>query len=135
MAPVPCPFLSLLLFCHVPDLSANHPLPPCPDTPNCERRSRALAVDPGVLFGAVQSTLAAMGPIKMNVQPATRSVHAVFRVALFFKDDVDVIVVPHGATGEKSVLHIRSASRVGRHDLGVNRRRVDRFFRRLEKRL
>lgn len=119
----------------MPDLSIDNPLPPCPDLPNCERRSRVLAVDPGVLFGAVQATLSAMGPVKMNVQPADRSVHAVFRVAFFFKDDVDVIIVPHGATGGKSAVHMRSASRLGRNDLGVNRRRVDRFFRDLEKRV
>lgn len=119
----------------MPDFSSASPLPSCPDTPNCERRTREFAVDPGVLFGAVQSTLAAMGPVKMNVQPSDRSVHTVFRVALLFKDDVDVIVTPHGKTGDQSVLHVRSASRVGRYDFGVNRRRVDRFFRRLEKRV
>jgi uncharacterized protein (DUF1499 family) len=76
-----------------------------------------------------------MGPVKMNVQPSDRSVRTVFRVAFFFKDDVDVIIVPEGETGGRSALHIRSASRVGKSDLGVNRRRVDRFFQRLEERL
>lgn len=93
------------------------------------------ATDPAVLFGAVQSALAALGPTTMNVQPSNRSVHAVFRVALFFKDDVDVIVVPHGTTGDQSALHMRSASRAGRTDFGTNRRRIDRFFRRLKERV
>jgi uncharacterized protein (DUF1499 family) len=115
--------------------SVDHPLPPCPGTPNCEREEREFSVDPGVLFGAVQSTLADMGPVEMNVQPSDRSVRAVFRVALLFKDDVDVVIQPNGATGDKSRLHIRSASRVGKSDLGVNRRRVNRFFRRLDDRL
>ena len=119
----------------VPDSSTDAPLLPCPDTPNCKRQSREFSVDPGVLFGAVQSTLADMGPVKMNVQPSDRSVHTVFRVAFFFKDDVDVVIVPHGETGDRSTLHIRSASRMGEYDLGVNRRRIDRFFRRLEKRV
>lgn len=88
-----------------------------------------------MLFGAVQSTLAAMGPISMNVRPTDRSVRTVFRVALLFKDDVDVAIRPDGPTGGSSVLHIRSASRVGKSDLGVNRRRVDRFFHQLEERL
>ena len=88
-----------------------------------------------MLFGALQSTLASMGPVQMNVRPTDRSVHVVFRVVFFFKDDVEVAIRPDGPTGSKSLLHIRSASRVGKADLGVNRRRVDRFFRRLEERL
>lgn len=115
--------------------TTENPLPVCPDTPNCERRTRSFPVDPGVLFGAVQSVLADMGPVKMNVQPSDRSVRTVFRVAFFFKDDVDVVIVPEGETGGRSALHIRSASRVGKSDLGVNRRRVDRFFQRLEERV
>lgn len=111
------------------------PLPPCSDTPNCERRTHSFPVDPAVLFGAVQSALAALGPTTMNVQPGERRVHAVYRVALLFKDDVDAIIVSDSANGDESTLHIRSASRVGKNDLGVNRRRVDRFFRRLENRL
>lgn len=91
--------------------------------------------DPNVLFGAVQSTLSSMGPVKMNVEPSDRSVHTVFRVALFLKDDVDVVIVPHGAGSDQSALHVRSASRVGRMDFGVNRRRVDRFFQRLQERV
>jgi uncharacterized protein (DUF1499 family) len=76
-----------------------------------------------------------MGPVSMNVRPMDRSVHTVFRVALLFKDDVDVAIRPDGPTGGRSMLYIRSASRVGKSDLGVNRRRVERFFRRLDERL
>lgn len=113
----------------------DNPLPACPEATSCEQRTQVFATDPAVLFGAVQSTLAAMGPVKMNVQPSDRSVYAAFRVALFFKSDVDVIIVPHGATGDRSALHIRSAGRTGRTDFGTNRRRIDRFFRQLEERV
>lgn len=112
-----------------------NPLPPCPSTPNCERRAQSFADDPKLLFGAVQSVLASMGPVEMNVQPSDRSVRAVFRVALIFKDDVHVAIQPHGNTGSDSALFIRSASRVGEYDFGVNRRRVDQFFRRLQAKL
>jgi len=122
-----------------PDVSTtdttDNPLPPCPGTPNCERQARPFSTDPDVLFGAVQSTLANMGPVSMNVRPQDRSVRTVFRVALLFKDDVDVAIRPDGPTGGQSMLYIRSASRVGKSDLGVNRRRVERFFGRLEERL
>jgi uncharacterized protein (DUF1499 family) len=49
---------------------------------------------------------------------------------LRFVDDVEVVV-----DGPARVVRFRSASRVGRSDLGVNRRRMERFterFRALE---
>lgn len=60
--------------------------------------------------------------------PATERLHAVF-AAFIFRDDVDVWVQPDG---DGAVLHIRSASRVGHSDLGVNGRRVGRFWKTLE---
>ena len=56
--------------------------------------------------------------------PMARRVDAVFSVFLF-EDDVAVMITPQ-TTG--SALHIRSASRTGYSDLGVNRRRVQHFF-------
>ncbi len=61
--------------------------------------------------------------------PETRRIDAVFTVFLF-KDDVALAIEPHE---EGAALHIRSASRVGYRDFGVNRRRVKRFFAELEK--
>lgn len=104
------------------------PLPPCPDTPNCTQADRTYPLAPGALFTAVQHALAEMRPIELVVDPASHRVEAVFRV-LIFKDDVAVAVTP-SATG--STLYVRSASRTGHHDLGVNRRRVRRFFDALE---
>ncbi len=39
-----------------------------------------------------------------------------------FVDDLDLVV-----DQEAGVVHVRSASRVGRFDLGVNRRRVEKI--------
>ncbi len=48
-------------------------------------------------------------------------IHAESRSALFrFVDDVEIYI-----DAEQQVIHIRSASRVGRSDLGVNRQRVE----------
>lgn len=111
---------------------ASNPLPPCPDSPNCERTTRIYTVDPDMLFEATQSALAQLNPVELTVESANRRSHAVYRVALVFKDDVDVAVSPH----EKgSALHIRSASRIGHNDFGVNERRVRRFFRTLSQHL
>jgi uncharacterized protein (DUF1499 family) len=57
---------------------------------------------------------------------------AVYRVAWIFKDDVDVAVESDTAG---SVLHLRSASRIGHSDLGVNRRRVQRILDAVEEQL
>jgi uncharacterized protein (DUF1499 family) len=47
--------------------------------------------------------------------------HAEFTTRwLRFVDDVEFVVAP-----AERVIHVRSASRVGREDLGTNRRRVE----------
>lgn len=49
--------------------------------------------------------------------------HAVFTSLIFrFRDDVEILV-----DDSAKVLQIRSASRVGHSDLGVNRKRVERL--------
>jgi uncharacterized protein (DUF1499 family) len=82
-------------------------------------------VAPEALFSAAQSALDALGPVELRVSPDANRASAAYRVAFLFTDDVDVAVA---AQEEGSVLYVRSASRVGHSDLGVNRRRVHRFF-------
>ena len=105
-----------------------NPLPPCPDTPNCERTVRPYEIPPDTLFVAAQRALEALGPVTLRLpdSPSGRRAEAVYRVALVFKDDVDVAVRTRDDGG--SVLYVRSASRVGHSDLGVNRRRVHRLL-------
>lgn len=50
-----------------------------------------------------------------------------------FVDDVEVRVTP--GAGGRTRVDMRSASRVGRGDLGANRRRIRRFMRRLDRAL
>jgi len=109
----------------VPPPSSTNPLPPCPDTPNCERTSRAYATPPDTLYRAARQALDALGPAALRLTPDSLRASAVYRVAFVFKDDVDVAVT---AEGDGSTLHVRSASRVGYSDLGVNRRRVGRLL-------
>ena len=106
----------------------DNPLPSCPDTPNCERTARAYDVPPETLYVAVQRALESLGPatLRLSDDPEGRRAEAVYRVALIFKDDVDVAVETRDDGG--SVLYVRSASRVGHNDLGVNRRRVQRLL-------
>jgi len=102
------------------------PLQPCPDTPNCERTERTYNTDPDTLFNATRTALNRLGPSLIETQEQARTAHAVYRVALVFKDDVHIAVTAGESAG--SILHVRSASRVGYSDLGVNARRVERLF-------
>jgi len=112
-----------------PDSAAVSPLPPCPDSPNCEHVTRAYPLAADSLFNAATRALTAIGPVSVEANDEKHRARAVYRVALVFKDDVWIAVTPDDG---RSHLHIRSASRVGYSDLGVNARRVRDFFEALD---
>lgn len=116
----------------LPAAQPSNPLPVCPDTPNCERLSQEYAVAADTLFAAAKTALEDLGPVQLQLQPDSMRASAVYRVALVFKDDVQ-IAVDSQASG--SVLHARSASRVGQSDLGVNRRRMEHLLKRVDEAL
>jgi uncharacterized protein (DUF1499 family) len=87
--------------------------------------SRGYDVPADTLFAATTRSLDRLGPVRLQVRPDSLRAAAVYRVALVFKDDVAVAV---DTTETGSRLHVRSASRVGQSDLGVNARRVDRLL-------
>ena len=103
--------------------SINNPLPPCPDTPNCERRSYEIDADSSILIEFAEKTLKNMGAESVKVDES--KIHAVFRIPIFgWRDDVHVQI-------SDGKLFIRSASRTGYSDLGVNKRRINRFVKKL----
>ena len=95
------------------------------------RLTRVFAVDADTLFAAARGALEALSPLSVAEDPAARSLDAVFRAGPF-RDDVAVRVTREG---NGSALHLRSASRVGYSDFGVNGRRVRRFLDALAQRL
>ncbi|MDX1585756.1 MAG: DUF1499 domain-containing protein [Balneolaceae bacterium] len=105
-------------------------LPPCPDSPNCVRLNRSFNYEPDATLHAAKSVLEDMGAIKMNMLEDPLRISCVFR-AFIFKDDFNLLIDPLD-DDNSCVVHIRSASRVGHSDLGMNRRRVKRFLRKLE---
>mgnify|MGYP006421077333 CR=1 FL=1 len=109
----------------LPSTAPDDPLPECPSSPNCERISARYDVPADRLFDGTRRALADLGPVALESKADSMRAHAVYRVALLFKDDVDVAV---DSTAGGSVLHVRSASRTGYSDLGVNRRRVQRLL-------
>ena len=106
-----------------PETPLGGPLAECPDTPNCARVRVAMSQPPGAVRDAVQRALPHLGGWTgraASVEETEAGVHATFAVGPF-RDSVDVAVE---AEGTGSVLWVRSASRTGRSDLGVNRARV-----------
>jgi uncharacterized protein (DUF1499 family) len=107
------------------------PFSPCPDSPNCVIHTVGFDHPADQLFDAVQIALEKMNPHKIHADSQSLQIDAVFRIAVFgFKDDVEMFV--ESADNQKSILHIKSASRVGYSDLGVNRRRVKRIIKKIQ---
>lgn len=105
-------------------------LAPCPDSPNCvssQATDAGHAIAPFALDrspGAAREELrqaATKLPRAKLISEQENYLHFEFRSLIFrFVDDVEF----HLDAATKTI-HVRSASRVGHSDLGVNRRRVE----------
>jgi uncharacterized protein (DUF1499 family) len=106
-------------------------LAPCPQSPNCvssQAWDPDQQVPPFTFAGTADDALAALEAL-IEADPAAtiverRSglyVRAEYRSRVFgFVDDLELL-----ADEEGGLIHVRSASRRGWYDLGVNRRRVE----------
>ena len=133
-----------LLSAAVPDvaaLSVHGPLPVCPDRPNCVCSEEGTPEDRRVdsFPGSSGDALACWATLKEVLADAGADVkhddgvllHAVFRTpVLRFPDDFLARLDNPGVC-----IQVRSSSRVGRSDLGTNRRRVERLRAAYTKRL
>jgi uncharacterized protein (DUF1499 family) len=107
-------------------------LQPCPNTPNCVSTEAADArhAMPPLTYTGTPGDALRRARTALLAEPRTRIVterpgylHAEARSRLFrFVDDVEVVV-----DSTAGVVRFRSASRVGRGDMGVNRARMERF--------
>ena len=106
----------------------NGRLAPCRRSPNCvssqaDPADRVHHVAPILYAGsmdAVRDAIAAL-PLATLVRVEDNYLHAEFRTpVLRFVDDVELWL-------DNGLLHVRSASRLGRRDFGTNRRRVERL--------
>jgi uncharacterized protein (DUF1499 family) len=116
------------------DQPATARLAPCPGTPNCVS---SLARDPMHAIAPIAYTgdLAAAKAALLNIvaeMPRSKVVaderdymHVEFRSLVFrFVDDVEFAF-----DDTAKLIHFRAAARLGRGDLGVNRRRMERIRR------
>ena len=112
------------------------PLPLCDESRHCYRARTTLAAAPEAVRDAALVAVRAHNHVltgrALRVTPTELGLTAVFRSGPF-RDDVAIAVTP-GADGG-SVLHVRSAARVGESDLGVNRRRARQLVADVERRL
>jgi uncharacterized protein (DUF1499 family) len=102
----------------------------CPGTPNCvcsQEADAGHAIEPFRFEGSPDEAWQRLGAIVAD-WPRTRVVtssdtylHAESKSLVFrFTDDVEFLL-----DRDARLIHVRSASRAGRSDLGVNRRRVE----------
>ena len=106
----------------------------CPPTPNCVCTHEAgprQRIDPLTFTGSTVEAVArlklvlALIPRVRIISEADGYLHAEFRSLLFrFVDDVEFLI-----DDTEKVIHFRSASRAGRSDFGVNRRRMEAIRR------
>lgn len=125
----PAVLLSLAA-CGVPELGLRgERLTDCPDRPNCVsslaandgHRVDALPLVREVMAtrGALLAIVAAM-PRTLVLAEQSHYLRFQFTTLVFrFKDDLEFHLVP-----AEKLVHVRSSSRVGYSDFGVNRRRV-----------
>ena len=104
-------------------------LPPCPSSPNCVSSrdpDPSRRVDPIPFQRTAEEAREVLETVLRSLPRATivassgSRIRAEFRSRLGFVDDVEFRI--DEAAG---VIHLRSASRTGYWDLGVNRRRVE----------
>ena len=112
-------------------------LAPCPNSPNCVSTAAsdsAQEIEPLPLADTEQRTIE-MLTSAVSALPGSRSVltkgnylHFEFRSPwLRFVDDVEFLI-----DEDAKLVHVRSASRIGRSDFGVNRKRVEEIRLRYE---
>jgi uncharacterized protein (DUF1499 family) len=108
-------------------------LAPCKRSPNCVS-SQAAPTDREHYIAPIHGTMAAVRKV-VESMPRTTIVaekksylYAEFRTRLLrYVDDVEFFF-------DGNVIHVRSCSRLGRRDFGVNRKRVEQLRRLIEAR-
>ncbi|MGD8494520.1 MAG: DUF1499 domain-containing protein [Desulfobacterales bacterium] len=105
---------------------------PCPSSPNCVSslsKDEKHFIKPFGYLGSFEKARQKLIDILQNsrgvrlVSVEQNYLHAEFRSLIFrFVDDVEFYF-----PAEQPIIHVKSASRSGYYDFGVNRRRVERL--------
>ena len=113
----------------------NGQLMPCPETPNCvssQAQDTEHFIAPIQFLGTAQEAQDRLLRLltawaRTNITRVEEDyIHVEFTSRIFrFIDDVEFYFASTDA--EQTLIHVRSASRVGRSDLGANRKRVEQI--------
>lgn len=110
----------------------NGKLTPCPGTPNCVNSQSSDAqskIDPlpAKPISELKKVIEKMERTTI-IEETDNYLYAEFQTPLMgFVDDVEFYLDPN-----ENVIHVRSASRLGKSDLGVNRKRVEEIRAKLQ---
>lgn len=124
-------FLLLIITMCSPAYANMPSLKPCPDKPNCvsSKADDEHAIAPFKLKQNQpvdqQRLLEVLNQLDNNIAVLhdENHIHAEITSRVFgFVDDLDLII-----NIEQQIIHVRSASRTGYYDFGVNRRRVEKL--------
>jgi uncharacterized protein (DUF1499 family) len=114
-------------------ITQTNPLPDCPDSPNCAVATLTFEADSATVLNAADTVLRDMDAHSIEWNTESNQLNAVFKIPVFgFLDDFDLAV---RTSGSETLLFIRSASREGYYDLGVNKRRVKKFTKHIKKQI
>ena len=130
---LPAAFVTAYLLCFVhPVYATDHApmLEPCPDSPNCvsslaqdathQVKPFVFTGDPAVAWAHLKTALLKEKRVSVTAEQGGY-LHAEVRSLIFrFVDDVEFLL-----DVDKKVIQVRSASRTGHSDFGVNRRRIE----------
>jgi uncharacterized protein (DUF1499 family) len=133
-----CSIGLIIMISTTSNLADSKKLPLCPNSPNCVS-SQAIDENHFIApFKIVADTEQVWIALKQALQNQTRTVitqesdaalNAEATSLIFrFVDDINIIL-----DEEQKLIHIRSASRIGYGDFGVNRRRVEQLRAQLKK--
>jgi uncharacterized protein (DUF1499 family) len=103
-------------------------LAPCKKTPNCvssqaDPADREHYIGPIAFHGTIRDLRRAVEsmPRSTVIREDGDYLYAEYRTPLMrYVDDLELYYVPH-----QNLVHVRSASRLGRSDFGVNRKRIE----------
>jgi uncharacterized protein (DUF1499 family) len=116
----------------------NNQLQPCPDSPNCVSSQAAIedtehfmpaipyTGDSNFTMSQILKVIAVM-PRATVVKQEGNYLHTEFRSQIFgFVDDVEFLI-----DDSNKLIHFRSAARLGKGDMGVNRKRMTELTEKL----
>lgn len=115
-----------------------NPLSSCPDTPNCFMTTQYFEADSSRVFTALHSTIKDMNAheVELISTDTVQSINAIYKIPVFgWMDDVNIIIESNRQNISGSFVHLRSSSREGYSDLGVNKRRINRIIKDSRKQL